>query len=385
MSEKLVRLEKFATGLQPDLPDMQKAFWDSGENILFKDQAIMPMPGQIPLNSFGFKFTAICSTGTNVFLGLSSSIIVWNVAQQSWKTLTNTGDEDSSGWNFVAWGNWVIGAHGGKLYKITTEAITEIEDAPTAHIKFLLKVKNFVLAVSADTVFWCSDDDVETWTPAQDNMAGDLFIRDISSEIIAGASLESFAIIATKDELIRINYISRPYVFGYQRLYAGAGAYTSKCIAVLNSSVFGLGPSGIWVSNGESVDFIDRNVINTTLLESFNTGRTSDCLVGVWQSLRLVLFFIPIEQSVQCFAFNLDANVWTVLTLERSLQDKEYWVSSSGVLYRDDIKFAGVSPTDAGTLALAERGFAGVGYGTEAYGPRSYGGRIFLDIEGAEL
>lgn len=378
MSEKLVRLEKFNSGLQPDLPDRQKTFWRDGENILFKDSAIMPVPGQIPLNSFGQKFTGICSTGTHVFLGLQEDIFVWDVKNQS-QTELHYEIEEPTGWHFVAWGTWVIGVNAGKLYKITTSAITPIEDAPSG-IKFLLKVKNFILAVSADTVYWCSDDDVEDWTPKESNMAGDLFIRDCSSEIIAGASMESYALLATKDELIRINYISRPYVFGYQKIYAGAGAYTDKSISVLNNVVFGLGISGAWVCNGQTVQFIDQGAISTTLLEELNLNRTSDILIGVWESLHFVLFFIPLESGLKCFAFNLDNSLWTVIQLERSLQDKEYWVSANGVLYRDDLRFAGTTPTNAGSLNLSERAGAGIGYGSELYGVRSYGGKIFLSM-----
>lgn len=382
MSEKLTRLEKFNVGLQPDLPDRQKAFWRDGENILFRDNAIMPIPGQIPLNSFGMKFTAICSTGTHVFLGLEKDVICWNANTQTSEILTSEVITLNGGWHFVAWGSWVIGVQNGHLYKITTSAITAIDDAPTG-IKFLLKVKNFILAVSADTVYWCSDDDVETWTPDESNLAGDLFIRDCSSEIIAGASLESYALLATKDELIRVNYLSRPYVFGYQKLFSGAGAYTDKCLAALNSSIFGFGPSGIWVCDGESVQFIDRNAVNTKLIEEMNLNRTVDCLVGVWQTLRFVLFFVPLKEKATCFAFNLDSSTWTQLTLSRSLQDKEYWTTPNGVLYRDDFRFAGVAPTNAGSLEVHESAYAGIGYGTEPYGPRSYGGKIFLDVEEA--
>lgn len=380
MSDKLTRLDKLNVGLQPDLPDRQKAFWHDGENILFKDKAIMPVPSQIPINSFGHKFSAICSTGTHVFLGLERDVIVWDVENQSSTTLTSGAVTGSGGWHFVAWGSWVIGTQSGKVYKITTGAITLISDAPTG-IKFLLKVKSFVLAVSKDTVYWCSDDDVETWTPSETNLAGELFIRDCNSEILAGAALESYALLATKDELIRVNYISRPYVFGYQRLYTGAGAFTDKCLAVLNSSVFGMGTSGAWVSDGESVQFIDRDAISTTVLDEMNLNRTADCLVGVWQTLRFVLFFIPIGTSTKCFAFNLDTSTWTVLTLYRNLQDKEYWTTANGVLYRDDFRFAGVAPTNAGSLPIQEAGFAGTGYGTEPYGFQFYGGNIALDIE----
>ena len=379
MSEKLVRLEKFDSGLQPDLPDRQKTFWRDGENVLFKDSAILPAPGQIPLNAFGRRFTAVCSTGTHVFLGQLKDITVWNVAAQSQSTLVASIDSPT-GWHFVAWGTWVIGVNAGKLYKITTSSIEEISNAPTG-IKFLLKVKNFILAVSADTVYWCSDDDVTDWTPKESNMAGDLFIRDCSSEIITGAALESFAILATKDELIRISYVSRPYVFSYQKIYAGAGAYTDKSICVLNNTVFGLGASGAWVCNGQSVQFIDQNAVSSLLLDELDLGRTSEILLGVWETLHFVLFFIPVVDGTKCFVFNLDNNLWTKLTLSRILQDKEYWVSLNGVLFRDDLRFAGTSPTNAGSLILPEAGKAGIGYGTEGYGPRSYGGKIFLNLE----
>lgn len=384
MSERLARFDNLAIGLTPDLPDQTPDLWEDGRNVLFVDKELQPLPGQIALTNTGLQVNAVCQINDLVFLGTSTSVLVYSISRNELHNVTSADDHGSGQWSFVPYGNWMIGSHGGFVYiwkpgndETNPPQFYKITDAPTG-IDFLLKLKNFVLAVGNQYVYWCNDDNPEEWTPEQDNLAGYLFIRDIRSDLEGGAANEDIALIGTQKEVIKLTYIGTPYVFGYKKVFEGAGIWNLKSITVVNNTFFGFGPNGAWASNGSSFSYIDKGAVSDTIQKEFELTKSSLAYVGPWNILQHVFFFVPTFESVKCYAFNLLNSKWTILTWDRVCSYKEYWVDSKGILYLDDLKSASSLAGGDGNLTISENATGLVGYGCSKIECQGFGGVLWF-------
>lgn len=402
MSDRLVRIEELAIGLTPDLPDQKPILWEDSRGVLYRDRTVQPMPSQIPLTSAGVPVNAVSSTGDLVFLGTKSSVLAYSLSSADISDITNPNDKSIGDWSFCPFGTWMLASHNGLVWiwkpRNDQEWLDEEQSeknpaywpydqfqevtAFTARgykAKFLLKVKNFVLAVCADSVLWASDDNPEDWAPEESNMAGDLFIRDIQGELLGGVATENFALICTSKEVVRVDYISRPYVFSYKKLLEGAGIYNSRCIVLTNKSIFGFGPNGIWSSDGSGFTYIAGETVGATIDEKLDTAQISGCLVGAWGIIQHVFFFVPtVDSGILCYGFNMENNTWTALDWDRFCSWKQYWVDSTGTLYIDDLKNVDTQGSLDGKLPLIENALGQTGFGYEGYGLQSYGGQIWF-------
>lgn len=392
MSERLVRIEELAVGYTPDLPDQKPILWEDGRGVLFIDRTLQPMPGQIPIVSVGVPVNAVCSASDLVFLGTQKSVITYSLITDDLKDITNPQDDSVGDWSFQQFGKWMLATHGGKLWiwkpydaeswpHNTVQEVTAFT-ARGKTVKFILKCKNFIIAVCEDEILWSTDDNPEEWEPTEANMAGDLFIRDIQSGIRGGIATESFLLLCTQNEVIRVDYSSRPYVFTYRKVYEGAGVWNMRSICSINKSIFGFGPSGIWVSDGNGISYIDKNSVGGTIDEVLDIQRQDGCFCGSWNNLQHVFFFVPAisddNSEVRCFGFNLENNTWTLLNWDRFCSWKQYWVSSNGTLFQDDLKNAQNLGNKDGLLPLPERGDGRIGFGFDEFGLQGFGGVIWF-------
>lgn len=411
MSERIVRINELAQGYTPDLPDQKPILWEDGRGVLFIDRTLQPMPGQIPLVSVGVPVNAVSGAGDFVFLGTESSLLSYSLITAELTDVSPLTDGTVGEWSLQPFGNWLLGLHGGKLWiwkpQDNNQYILDADGEPTEeenpaywphstmqevtdftsrgyYGKVLLKCKNFLVALCDDSVLWSDDDNPEVWTPEQSNMAGDLFIRDIQDKIRGGVALEDYMLIATQREVIKVFYQSRPYIFGYKKMYEGAGIWTMRSICAASRSIFGFGPNGIWTSDGNGLAFIDKERVGSTVDEKLDINRTSGCFCGNWNILQHVFFFVPIisedNASVLCFGFNLENSTWTILDWDRFCCWKQYWVDTKGTLYLDDLKNAQNLSDQDGKLPLPESGEGLIGMCYEGWGNVSYGGKIWCQV-----
>lgn len=401
MSERIVRIAELAQGYSPDLPDQKPILWEDGRGVLFIDRTLQPMPGQVPLVSVGVPVNAVSGAGDYIFLGTEKSVLSYSLVTAQLEDRSPVGDTSVGDWSFQPFGKWMLGAHGGKLWiwkprddeeTIDGEAnpsywpystfreVTEFTSRGKV-AKVLLKCKNFLIVVCSDSILWSDDDNPEKWIPEQDNMAGDLFIRDVQDELRGGIAMEDYLLLGTQKDIVKVPYISRPYIFGYKKIFEGAGIWTSRSICAENGSIFGFGPNGIWVSDGNGITFIDKEKVGDTINEKLDINRTAGCFCAAWNIIQHVFFFVPIisadNSEVLCFGFNLENSTWTLLDWNRFCAWKQYWVDTSGTLYLDDLKNAQNLAKSDGKLPLPEKGEGLIGMCYEGWGNVSYGGKIW--------
>lgn len=97
-----------------------------------------------------------------------------------------------------------------------------------------------------------------------------------------------------------------------------------------------------------------------------------------------MFFFIPAisddNSDIFCLGFNLENSTWTQLDWDRVCSWEQYWVSSGGTLFIDDLKNASNLERGDGKLPLIENPTGKIGYGNDGYGHHGYGGKLWFQV-----
>lgn len=117
------------------------------------------------------------------------------------------------------------------------------------------------------TVSWSDVGNYTVFTPLTTNQAGSFRIP-IGSKIMGGMAVASQNIIWTDIDCWAMNYQGPPFVFGFNKIGAGAGLISSHAAQQLRGNVYWMGPSNFYslTSNGVAVmpcpvwDFVFQNM-----------------------------------------------------------------------------------------------------------------------------
>jgi hypothetical protein len=123
-------------------------------------------------------------------------------------------------------------------------------------------------------VEWCDTGNFFDWVPTTTNQAGGFRIP-IGSEIMGGMAVANQNLIWTDLDLWAMNYIGYPYVYGFNKIGAGAGLVSQHAAQQLRGAVYWMGRSNFYVYNsgGPSVipcpiwDAVFQN-LNTDYLQN---------------------------------------------------------------------------------------------------------------------
>jgi hypothetical protein len=119
-------------------------------------------------------------------------------------------------------------------------------------------------------VQWCDSGNFFEWTVNGETQAGNFRIP-IGSEIRGGAAVSSQNLIWTDLDLWSMNYIGQPFVFGFNKIGAGAGLAGSHAMLQLRDKVMWMGPSNFYVFTGGGVAVIPCPVWDA-VFQNLNTA-----------------------------------------------------------------------------------------------------------------
>ena len=282
----------YNSGVWPDLHPLNNPLWRTGTNVLFKNGGVEKMGG------WGNPFTKPASTPVRgmlqrresgvqeLYFGNPTTIYKWNTGTPTAVGTGYTGNTDStvtvpaSVWSMVDWGTWVLATNGvdvPQIYKGSSFTTLNVgTEFTTAEI--LIKRGPYVLAFNTTGVntynginafHWCSDDDVEDWTPTSVNTAGNQMIRDMTSGIKAAVPLGDRIAVYGTDSMYLVAYTGAPFYFGYYPALNGIGAVSKAAVVSVGRKNFGFGPSGIWETDGAQFKYIDPG-IHDYIYDAFN-------------------------------------------------------------------------------------------------------------------
>ena len=349
-----------AGGIQPALPHSANPLWRDGQNVVFQENSVRPVPAQVgvaskistepPRGAFECRLNGVrqvfWGSQTKLFRLVEGDGAATDVSRASGGAYTGSKDsstsEDAHSWTFAQWGDEIVVASNGKDSMQWWDAGTsKFKDFATASLsatghpsyaKIVVQLNQHLLALGTDAgdyvVEWCSQDALATWTPAVTNSAGNLVLYGMNSPILAAVPLQDGIGVYGSDDLFLLRWIGSPFYIGQQRLLSGVGALGPNAVVGVGRLHYGICQRGIFRTDGVSPEWIDRPGIYDYLFSQdessstrANVAQASKTFAWHDPSQNMVYFFYPAGSSVENsrgVGFNYKNNSWTILSFGRT-------------------------------------------------------------------
>ena len=381
--------QELGQGVWPDLQNDLSPLLVDSSNIVFEAGRAMPAPGQQLVLASGKPkpIRALLSqvnwSRTSIFFANPDGIYEWDGGSLSTRY---TGSIDYC--TLAPWGNFTLAVEGGKLLAKTAEAgpFERVADSPET-LGFLSIWSPYVFVYQSKEVFWCALDDIQTWTPTVDNDARSLPIRDMDSPIRCVLPSATGAWIFSADGLWQLSYVGPDNYFGVRKILTGIGCFGRFSATRVGNILYGLGPSGIWRTDGSSIQFLDNPAMREEFFQNrLPAGQDLRRRCTVWHDAsneRLVFSYInKISGRFEALNYSIKYQNWAPLASGYTATDHgnsgrfRCWAAKLGNIFgqsKADIAANQVVPTG---LRFSTRMEVRLGYGQELYGHTLYGGVI---------
>ena len=419
MTRRLARLpsELVRSGITPSLENDVPPLWVDGGNVVFRDGGIRPEPGQFKLFDKLQKKPVI---GVNEMVRDGNKILYWGSVDKLYKgdrTQTPptaevgtgytgiqdaTESQEATRWSLEPWGRWMFAANGINDLQVdkATGTMVPLEDevgftfpdgiADNFAPEIVLKIKSFLMAfrqndgdAGLNTVYWCSDNSPLDWATAADNSAGNIPIRDMPSPIIAALPMGSGAATYSTSSMHLVQFIGSPNWFGVARVLDGIGAFGKHSVVVVGRRHFGMGPRGIFETDGTDFRYIDQPEAHRYIYDDINLVQKSK-VVG-WHDVdleRVVWFYCSKQSNTwdRAIGFDYRNRVWMFPQYYRSAAsqtavfDFPITADEDGNIYLQSIGSVPPPPDSAPIQLQDSVGFSGVGFGEGGFGTGGFGG-----------
>jgi hypothetical protein len=392
---------------------MKKTLWDDGENVIFVEQSVQPIPGdlifvdKIEQGEVRGMLEADISGTKTLFWGNLTSLFkralggsAVDLSRTSPAGYNGVKDETTtapaSRWSFAQWDTWIASTNGvdvPQLYKGTGD-FEEFEQTgsvalPFATAEIFRKLKTFLLAYNTENYpsgfEWCHDNDAELWDPAADNAAGNLSVRDLQSQIICVTDLGQGHGVYGRDRLHQVTYVGAPFYFAENHLLTGLGAVSKDSVVTVGRLNYGLGPKGFFKTDGFQVQYIDEPDIRDYVFTDINRSQLTQVVGWDDAANHQVVWFYPSDGSSlldRSVAYNYNMGLWTKLGYARTAATSSSVFSFSitgdrhGNIYQQSVE--GQLPASPGSplTLIAEADITSGGYGQFGYGQGGYGDTV---------
>lgn len=264
--------ELLELGLFRSPPPNQAALWRDGENVQFIDNAAEKFRGFAAMtegvtNTITELGTAYNSGMRRVYAGYAGGVSM--VAEGATSTIA-TGLGGSGRYSFEPVGDWLAianGQGGPWLWKGSGLATNSFTDAPSAP-SIVRKLANRLIFFKGQEVFWSSLTDVESFTMDPATRAGNLFLRDLDSDIIAVEPFGENLAIYTGNRMMLMYFAGGTGVYGFKTAVEGIGAVGRNSVIEVGKVHYGLDQGGVWVCDGAGFKYLDEPAVNRWLDEN---------------------------------------------------------------------------------------------------------------------
>lgn len=396
--------DELGTGLFPSYPGRKPLFWSDGRNVTFDSGLIKAALGQFVLASIGAAAPILGVKVVNVngvptvYFGISYYLYKYTEAGGIVNISPGLYIGDDNPWVFAVWGEWIAATNNVdpvQLYK-NTGNFADLSGPSFTRAKLIEANDTHVFAFNtsngANFVEWCDLDDIEDWTATSTNEAGNLPVRNLDSEIIAVKKLGDKIIFYTYNEMFAINYVGRPFIYGIEFLLEGFGPVGPKAVASVGKIHYGLGRSGLWVTDGVSFQYIDEPAVFDFIYQRDDTKidpeKINQAVVWHDKMQNMVMFSYPRKEGpgyndIQIgFNYKDQTKPWTIFNYGRTSVDDggvfPFAVAgdSFGTIYQQSV--TNTAPS-AGTLPIVSldgiEEYITIGVGIGGVGQTGVGGR----------
>jgi hypothetical protein len=407
MSELIKRYgpQEIMAGAMPDLPASVPPLFKDARNVQFADGALQPVAGQVLLvptvtgEPVTGVLTCLCSGVKTAFFGTPTKLFKWDQTIGTVEIGSGFTGTDSDLWSIERWGNWVVATNGvdvPQIYKgVSFDPLAGTTFTTT---KIFVRRSPFLLAFetsggSGETgrYHWCDRDDVETWTPLTTNFAGTNPVRDIDSDIRAAIPFAGEIAFAASDSVSIASFIGFPNVFGHTNLVGGVGVVGKKAMVEAGRRLFGFGPRGLWVSDGNSKDYFANPQIQEFIFDDINEDELTKVVAWHNRLEESVAFFYPsngFTVNNRGVFFNYKNRNWGIFSFGRNAIDDrgvfDFAISAdeNGNLFFQEagLAFAPQAGGDGIMKLVDETGLIQFGFGYGGFGETPFGGVWEADV-----
>lgn len=434
--EKLIRVdsEGVSQGISPAQRNTAIAAWKDAENIIFREKAVRPEPGQSSMFAKladkpvigmaqaerGGRPILFWGDRTKLFRGDPyASTPVTDVSDATYSGIAaQTNEKVATRWSMQSWGEWMVAANGIdelRAFKPGNATFHTLGHAnifgagyqkPAEHVAagkefrphFLVRAKSHILAFShhihatastdneisegEQTFWWCDDNRLDIWLPAAGNAAGSSILRDAPSPLMTAKPFLDGAATFTLNTCHLIQYVGSPFWFVPIRTLQGIGAFGEAAVVPVGRQLFGAGPKGLWRCDGAEYQYLDHPKVRDWYLTQLNLEQASQIVAWHDPTHDRVVWFFPAAGAVEpslAIAYDYTQGTFHRPKYIRSAasipESFPYPVVGDleGNIWRQSYADAPTSPT-LNPVSFPATYTLTAGYGVGGYGLGGYGG-----------
>jgi hypothetical protein len=272
--------QEMESGLYPGIDPVSAPFWADGENVEFRKGGVVSSLGYTELaslpgtvNELTQAFVTGSPSDQRVYGAYDNQVFLLS----SQTGLASLGAFPTQGIPyFETFGSWLLGTNFADTPRAwrNTGTFDEIAGLPFDYAKILHRKDNHVLAFNTDLgqnhYAWCSASDIDDWDPTAANSAGDNFIRDLDSDIVAVCDIGDSVAIYSRETMGLINFVGQPNVFSHRFAINGVGATGGRSVVPFGQMNAGLNKQGIFRTDGVGFQYVDEPAVHDFIEEDIN-------------------------------------------------------------------------------------------------------------------
>ena len=258
---------------------------------------------------------------------------------------------DPAVWHMDTWGEYLVAtcSSDGLIYEwqlSPNSAAAVLSNAPDDNTGLIVTNERHLVALGANAnkrlVQWSDQENNNLWTPAADNLAGDLELNT-SGRIVTARRVGNDVLIWTDVDCHLMRYLGPPYVYGIERIGQDCGIVGANAVSVSGGTAVWLSEGGFWIYDG-SIKPLQCDALND-VTDGLNTVQQAKVFGGHNSQYGEMWFFYPSSASTEndkYVTWNYRLNHWTVGSLARTCWADQgafndpIAVGADGQLYRHE-------------------------------------------------
>lgn len=299
----------------PDLPPYGLKGATIATNVLPEAASYRPFPSLVAFTTslsskvVGGIFATDAASNNYNYVGLATSLhqVVGgsfsNVSRLAGGAYT-TNSEDF--WEFVNWGNTVIGVNGFADYpqQISLGAANFADLNIGIKAKHICTMKDFVVlgnisdsAANVYRVRWSAINNPTSFTPNITTLSD---YQDLPSEggpiqkIVGG----EYSVIFQKRSIWRMLFVGIPLIFQFDRVHNLIGAYAPQAVSRYQNLVFFLSEDGFYSFDGNDLDPIGRGKVDQFFFADLSTTHSQRINSAIDPTNKLIMWAYPSNSTI---------------------------------------------------------------------------------------
>lgn len=289
--------------------------------------------------------------------------------ENSWGDSGTVLDNQARIWALANWGEWLLASpRGGTIYQWeldTSSPAAPVANAPERVGQIVVTPEGFCIALGATEgtgstyiptlVRWCSQRDLEDWSPSALDLAGDQQLQ-FGSMIVGGISTKLGTLIWSDTSLLVMRYLGdAEFVFSFELLGNECGLIGPNAAVERDGNAFWMTPAGTFYSYEGGAPRPMVCPFQSLIRDNLVAVQADLVYAAINPVFNEILFFLPMGPDYEIsrvIAFNYAESVWYTWTLARTCWTdggrigNPIAVAPDGMIYRHEVG------TDADGAAL---------------------------------